>query len=643
MKLKEKILFLLIFSVFCSCNNTDDLIADEDISMPGLYEIDSSELGDWDNGFIQYIETEPEKSAYVLSKQINEEKVIYFNYLKGDISNGITIYVRENNRLGDILYKDILYTVEYTEETLTLYPRKEGETPIVISCTQLNIPITHSRAGGNAWWSAGELVTNIIGIFQNGEKLTNGDYANLIIALSTDQLISMLKLGAKGNVLTWIGIELANRGVFATLKAMYYNGSIPILEESRDGNKIYVTLAPNNIKDTETPVFLGLSILENPVVSDGIIRTPTYTNYDKRTSLVKVSSSKNRYEIVYEFPEVGNYDIVPFLIPQSIIQEFQTEFVREWFVQYGNVQSYSYPTIEVVNVEKELCGLISDDEVVFRLGVSIKIEEPEVLSNLGLKVVDSEYNNEIANTVKSVFTESNEIDLKVEGRLSIEKFDESGKTLLNLFPYSENGGKFVYGKVYGYNLSISEFCLDSHHPHMIDLGLPSGKMWSCCNVGASSPEQYGGYYAWGETEEKSVYDYDTYKYYNSNTGYINIGSNISGTQYDVAHVKWGNGWRMPTKDEIQELYNKCKFEGYTYNGVRGCKVTGPNGNSIFLPCAGNRVGTSLYGAGVFGFYWSGSLGEYGSYGAWGLYVRDDGYHYVYGSARGYGHSGRPVR
>ena len=194
------------------------------------------------------------------------------------------------------------------------------------------------------------------------------------------------------------------------------------------------------------------------------------------------------------------------------------------------------------------------------------------------------------------------------------------------------------------DFTTTGICLDNHHPHVVDLGLESGILWSCCNVGANTPEQYGGYYAWGETEEKSDYDYDTYKYYNNQTGnYINIGSNISGTQYDVATVKWGNGWRMPTKEEIRELYDKCKFEGFTYNGVKGCKVTGPNGNSIFLPAAGDRYGTSLCRAGNDGYYWCGSLNESYSYSAWYLLVYFDGHHSVYYDNRLYGLSVRPVR
>ena len=86
-----------------------------------------------------------------------------------------------------------------------------------------------------------------------------------------------------------------------------------------------------------------------------------------------------------------------------------------------------------------------------------------------------------------------------------------------------------------------------------------------------------------------------------------IGNNISGTQYDVARQKWGGSWRMPTEEEFDELLSKCTWTWMTYKGINGYKVTGPNGNSIFLPAAGGREGTSLYGQGSYGRYWSGML------------------------------------
>ena len=138
----------------------------------------------------------------------------------------------------------------------------------------------------------------------------------------------------------------------------------------------------------------------------------------------------------------------------------------------------------------------------------------------------------------------------------------------------------------------------------VELGLPSGIKWATCNIGATKPEEYGGYYAWGETEEKSYYDWDTYKWcngtYNSLTKYCtDSGSGrvdnktVLDPEDDVAHIKWGGSWRMPTRDEIKELNDNCTWQWTTLNGVNGYRVTGPNGNSIFLPAAGYCYGTEL--------------------------------------------------
>ena len=141
----------------------------------------------------------------------------------------------------------------------------------------------------------------------------------------------------------------------------------------------------------------------------------------------------------------------------------------------------------------------------------------------------------------------------------------------------------------------------------VDLGL--SVKWATCNVGASSPEEYGGYYAWGETEEKNVYDWSTYKYCDGTkeTCY-NIGDDIAGTDYDVAHVKWGGSWRMPTREQIIELDENCTVKRTSLNGVRGLLVTGPTEATIFLPYAGVRVDYSFKGKGDLGYCWSSTLG-----------------------------------
>ena len=185
----------------------------------------------------------------------------------------------------------------------------------------------------------------------------------------------------------------------------------------------------------------------------------------------------------------------------------------------------------------------------------------------------------------------------------------------------------------------------------VDLGLPSGVKWATCNVGATKPEEYGGYYAWGEIEEKDDYSWSTYKWCNgtndSMTKYCTSASfgtvdnkTVLEPEDDVAHVKWGGSWRMPTKAEQVELCKNCTWTWTTLNGVNGYQVTGPNGNSIFLPAAGCRYGTEVNYRGYYGYYWSSSLDNYSNY-AYNLYFYASGYDWGYNDGFG-GRSVRPV-
>ena len=169
----------------------------------------------------------------------------------------------------------------------------------------------------------------------------------------------------------------------------------------------------------------------------------------------------------------------------------------------------------------------------------------------------------------------------------------------------------------------------------VDLGL--SVKWATCNVGASKPEDYGNYYAWGETTTKSSYTSDNSKTYGKSMG------DISGnSSYDAARANWGGNWRMPTKAELQELIDKCTWTWTTQNGVNGYNVEGPSGASIFLPAAGCRFGSSLYGAGGYGFYWSSSPSD--RYDADDAYRLDfnSSYHYMNYDYRYFGQSVRPV-
>ena len=147
--------------------------------------------------------------------------------------------------------------------------------------------------------------------------------------------------------------------------------------------------------------------------------------------------------------------------------------------------------------------------------------------------------------------------------------------------------------------SINKFCPDENHPHAIDLGLPSGTLWACCNVGASSPEAYGGYYAWGETKEKDTYDWSNYSsYYHSSTDLLEM-------RFDVARNWWGGSWMMPVQENIEELLNNCTHEWTMMNGVTGVKFTSnTNDRFIFLPAAGKRHDSVPDETGVEGNYWA---------------------------------------
>lgn len=167
----------------------------------------------------------------------------------------------------------------------------------------------------------------------------------------------------------------------------------------------------------------------------------------------------------------------------------------------------------------------------------------------------------------------------------------------------------------------------------VDLGLPSGLKWATCNVGATSPEDYGDFFAWGETEPyytaghaydspcsnwetgKTGYNWSSYKWCNGS--YDTLTKYCSSSRYgtvdnktvlepadDAARQNWGGNWRMPTLREFKDLYDNCEWEWITQNNVNGYKVVGSNGNWIFLPAASGRSNASFGGGGTHGNYWS---------------------------------------
>ena len=164
----------------------------------------------------------------------------------------------------------------------------------------------------------------------------------------------------------------------------------------------------------------------------------------------------------------------------------------------------------------------------------------------------------------------------------------------------------------------------------VDLGLPSGTLWATCNVGANNPWEYGCYFAWGEIKPRNEHSYETSKY-------VDKPKTLPPSR-DAATQNWGGGWCIPTQQQIEELELQCTWTWTTLSDKNGYEITGENGNSIFLPAAGQEW-TSLVDEGKYGNYWSSSYydGD-GSY-AWGLYFDSD----VHGAGGVYRAVGFPVR
>lgn len=241
-------------------------------------------------------------------------------------------------------------------------------------------------------------------------------------------------------------------------------------------------------------------------------------------------------------------------------------------------------------------------------------------------------------TSKYLTLDLGNISVEAGGTLSawmlVAPADANGKTMKATLTTSENkgysaeiGGKtFEKGKVYKLTGTLAKVGpnLDNlvlNGYEYVDLGLPSGTLWATMNVGATSPYDCGDYFAWGETEPKTDYSWGTYKYSSDEEGTFKTKYNDNDQKKvlelsdDVANVKWGGSWRMPTEEECHELVNEWGALQIDWTWVwtdleetrGGYIVTGPNGNSIYLPATGRCSGKEKKDVGIYGAYWSSEI------------------------------------
>ena len=237
------------------------------------------------------------------------------------------------------------------------------------------------------------------------------------------------------------------------------------------------------------------------------------------------------------------------------------------------------------------------------------------------------------------------------GTFSVTMSGLSANTTYHVRAYATN----EVGTAYGLDKEFTTLEGGGSGEHeYVDLGLPSGTLWATCNIGANSPEEYGDYFAWGETQPKDYYDWSTYQYCmgssgtltkycdNSDYGYNGFTDNLTTLlpEDDAATANWSAGWRMPTRVEWDELYNNTTHIWTTQNGVNGRLFTASNGNSLFLPAAGWRW-DEFFDAGSYGNYWLRLLADSPS-GAWSFCFTSVDFG-TNGYNRSTGHSVRAVR
>lgn len=244
-----------------------------------------------------------------------------------------------------------------------------------------------------------------------------------------------------------------------------------------------------------------------------------------------------------------------------------------------------------------------------------------------------------------------------EGNFKIGATGLSPATTYYVRAYATNS----VGTTYGNEVQFTTLGNNSGNYDYVDLGLPSGTLWATCNVGADIPENSGDYFAWGEISTKDCYDWNTYQYcvggnsfqmskYSDSDSHTNGTWNYGYTDFtddlkillpedDAATVNWGEDWRMPTKEEWEEL-----FQHTTYTQVNdGVTLTAANGNSIFLPIVGYYDGCELGWMNMYGYYWSSTHRTEYSDDAWCLNPRNGNYYDLFSFRRIVGCSVRAVR
>lgn len=563
--------------------------------------IDLEKNPEWETGIIA------EDGRFLLVKKdtTNNGYIGYINSQEFD-SEGIALYFNEEiELLSFVTNKGICY-INRTQENIAdilLVTGNEQEIyeNIAISSTKIIetkaapvIPLIVGIASGVA------TIKNLWDTIQATKKLGDGnwdgarlDYLKLLAGTAIKNPFGGFALDGAFGLLDKAKEDLDKKGQTCFLG----NCQIQISQTKIGIRKFRIAVT---VTGYETLPIISKVTGEKSVVFGGIAvaRTP-YVTINSNDQIIQdwVINGNGTNSVEFELPEDQTYYAVPYLLPtRGGKYEFRSN------VRHGNTIKLPYFN-GVVDEFKQLSYSENGDKYTFKCQAhAICNPKDDEFWKLYYEDDNGEKVFFDAKTYEEPsITTPNSAEFEFEIELESNLFKD-GKKYIKL-------GIATFTKSYFIMLASDPqiFELSTEVDRWIDLGLPSGILWAAYNVGATSPEEYGNYYAWAETSTKNNYTYDNYLYRSNDELYYKVINNISGTKYDAANKEWGDGARIPTLSELTTLKTKCSWKINSYNGINGVTCTGPNGNSIFIPFSGIMEGSIACDTGSLGTIWGDSL------------------------------------
>ena len=683
-----------VSSFFVSCDelNIDNPFGDfnkqeNDTTSFALYQFAENSLSGWDEGYFYSNEDGSICPYYIVSStdSINGDIIVCLNEtVNTDINKSLLFHFSKEGDVLEILLPGYRLDAQSYEEKVDFVAYDvQGEAQGFFSVPYIKAdslikPMTRSpffNSKGEFSVSKtmnfvefGEKVTNVLG---NVYNLSEGNYGEVVADFLLGTMTGVVK-SFFGRIFVPLTVKAILEWAYEQAKSCWLGDATAQIISVERTSKTSVTVEVEILDTYTIPMIYmevtdGVADYKENIVRYGVaVGKNSYPGLylNENCSDLEVVAEDGRFSFTFYMEETPGevFYFRPFLVPEFKLKGKDDLFATPFTcIRYGEAKEFVDSNVELSNFEQVKCiknG--SKYNVQFTIDASI----PGLFDNLanwGFDVKTKSGNYEKRYYVNDTGTyippteKSFTCDVEIT-KSDIENLNDEHLAEISITPfivYRNSLPPMTFFDEEKYHLTITDnLCPNHNHPHMIDLGLPSGTKWACCNVGATSPEEYGGYYAWGETEEKNNYEWSTYKWYNSShdtmtkyctDSYYGTVDNkiVLNPEDDVAHVKWGGSWRMPTKAEQDELRNNCTWTWTTQNGVNGYTVTGPNGNSIFLPAAGCRDGSGVYYGASYGYYWSSSLLSYYSSYACYLYFYS-GYYYWNDNYRYYCFSVRPV-